>query len=288
MITTWGPGSLIDLPTTLRDRRRARYRWPKIDKLEQIDEPRLTRKITLLTGVPNPRLYAPPARHGLRLVSRQSRSASTGSRNGWSSRKTPRTATRRRSAGWCTATRSTRKAASRAAGRSDPLRAGLPARPRRGPRLAQPRTRWRRYLPPAAVAASSAAPAATSPTCACAATAASSRGHARGGRLEPQGLGQLPRPAALARSGRARPCGQPSRLLIRTATNAHFPQVLSALSLPEQGSQVEAAVQGAVGDPQSESTDRAAVAAEANCATGRRGARRIQRRQTCSAAIDEA
>ena len=32
------------------------------------------------------------------------------------------------------------------------------------------------------------------------------------------------------------PCGLPSRLLIRTASNAYFPQVLSALSLPEHGS----------------------------------------------------
>ena len=37
-------------------------------------------------------------------------------------------------------------------------------------------------------------------------------------------------------------CGQPSRLLIRTASNAYFPQVVSVLSLPDQGSDVEQAV----------------------------------------------
>ena len=37
-------------------------------------------------------------------------------------------------------------------------------------------------------------------------------------------------------------CNLPSRLLIRTASNAYFPQVLSALSLPDRGSAVESAV----------------------------------------------
>ena len=34
-------------------------------------------------------------------------------------------------------------------------------------------------------------------------------------------------------------CNQPSRLLIRTASNAYFPQVTSVLLIPEQGSAVE-------------------------------------------------
>ena len=37
-------------------------------------------------------------------------------------------------------------------------------------------------------------------------------------------------------------CDQPSRLLIRTASNAYFAQVVSALSLPDRGSDVEQAV----------------------------------------------
>jgi hypothetical protein len=37
-------------------------------------------------------------------------------------------------------------------------------------------------------------------------------------------------------------CNQPSRLLIRTASNAYFPQVVSALSLPNRGSAVETVV----------------------------------------------
>jgi len=38
-------------------------------------------------------------------------------------------------------------------------------------------------------------------------------------------------------------CDQPARLLIRTATNAYFAQAVAALSLPERGSEVEKAVQ---------------------------------------------
>ena len=37
-------------------------------------------------------------------------------------------------------------------------------------------------------------------------------------------------------------CNQPNRLLIRTASNAYFPQVLSLLSLPDRGAAVQTAV----------------------------------------------
>ena len=60
VITTWGPGALLDLP---------RYAvivggldtWPKPGDLEEIADPRLTRKLQIMTGVAAPRLYAPPA-----------------------------------------------------------------------------------------------------------------------------------------------------------------------------------------------------------------------------------
>src|SRR5205085_12438741 len=35
--------------------------WSKVDVLDEITDPRLTRKLSQLTGVPTPRLYAPPA-----------------------------------------------------------------------------------------------------------------------------------------------------------------------------------------------------------------------------------
>jgi len=60
IITTFGPGALIDLP---------RYSaivggldtWPKISELDKIEEPRLARKLQIITGVVGPQLYAPPS-----------------------------------------------------------------------------------------------------------------------------------------------------------------------------------------------------------------------------------
>ena len=59
VITTFGPGALIDLPNDSAivgglDT------WGGEAKLERIDEPRLAAKLQSMTGVPNPRLYAPP------------------------------------------------------------------------------------------------------------------------------------------------------------------------------------------------------------------------------------
>ena len=59
VITTYGPGALIDLP-----RHSAIVggldTWPKTSDLEEIVEPRLARKLELMTGVAAPRLFAPP------------------------------------------------------------------------------------------------------------------------------------------------------------------------------------------------------------------------------------
>ncbi len=60
VITTWGPGALLDLP---------HYAaivggldtWPIQSDLEEISEPRLARKLQIMTGVSLPSLYAPPA-----------------------------------------------------------------------------------------------------------------------------------------------------------------------------------------------------------------------------------
>ncbi len=59
VITTYGPGALIDLP-----RHSAIVggldTWPKTSDLEEILDPRLTRKLQIMTGVTAPRLFAPP------------------------------------------------------------------------------------------------------------------------------------------------------------------------------------------------------------------------------------
>ena len=59
LITTYGPGAMIDLP---------RYsaivggleQWPARRDLEEIAEPRLARVLQAMTGVAEPKLYAPP------------------------------------------------------------------------------------------------------------------------------------------------------------------------------------------------------------------------------------
>ena len=59
VITTWGPGALIDLP-----RHSAIVggldTWPKTSDLEEIVEPRLANKLQIMTGVVAPRLFSPP------------------------------------------------------------------------------------------------------------------------------------------------------------------------------------------------------------------------------------
>jgi len=60
VITTWGPGALIDLP------RQAGIvggldSWPSTTDLDEVVDLRLPKKLELMTGVPAPKLYAPPA-----------------------------------------------------------------------------------------------------------------------------------------------------------------------------------------------------------------------------------
>jgi hypothetical protein len=60
VITTWGPGALIDLPQHSGIVGGLDSSWPKVSELEEISDQRLQRKLTRLTGVSQPRLYAPP------------------------------------------------------------------------------------------------------------------------------------------------------------------------------------------------------------------------------------
>lgn len=59
IITTYGPGALIDLPQHAAIMGGLDV-WPNPGDLDEIVEPRLTRALRNLTGVPSPRLYAPP------------------------------------------------------------------------------------------------------------------------------------------------------------------------------------------------------------------------------------
>ena len=63
IITTYGPGALIDLPQHAAIMGGLDV-WPNPGDLDEIVEPRLTRALRNLTGVPSPRLYAPPPAPG--------------------------------------------------------------------------------------------------------------------------------------------------------------------------------------------------------------------------------
>lgn len=59
VITTWGPGALLDLPWDAGIVGGLET-WPGVAKLQAIDDPRLSRKLALVSGIPDPPLYAPP------------------------------------------------------------------------------------------------------------------------------------------------------------------------------------------------------------------------------------
>ena len=136
VITTCGPGALIDLP-----RHSAIVggleTWPNAGDLEEIVDPRLTQKLALMTGVAAPRLYAPPPDDDRSRREGRRASASGASRSGSSSRRRPRRASSERSRRLVhRKALDEKRTLRRPRGRRDPLRARLPAGPRRRPRLA--------------------------------------------------------------------------------------------------------------------------------------------------------
>ena len=60
VITTYGPGALIDLPRHSAIVGGLDTCWPKTSDLDEIVEPRLARKLQIMTGVTAPKLFAPP------------------------------------------------------------------------------------------------------------------------------------------------------------------------------------------------------------------------------------
>ena len=59
VITTYGPGALIDLPNHAAIVAGLET-WPSTDKLDEINDPRLSRLLQAITEVRAPRMYAPP------------------------------------------------------------------------------------------------------------------------------------------------------------------------------------------------------------------------------------
>ena len=240
VITTYGPGALIDLP-----RHSAIVggldTWPNPGSLDEIVEPRLTRKLGAMTGVPSPRLYAPPPEPNEPWAPARGIGA-------WRFPEwfvVQETRGDDRPERW---RRLVHRKALDQRGRFD----GLPVVPTRFVRACPrghvddvdwagfvhgPEDRCRRQLWLEEVGTTGDL-ADLFVRCEC------------GKRRPLYEAAELDRnPLGTCRG--ARPwlgintnegCNHPSRLLIRTASNAYFPQVVSALSLPDRGTAVEGVV----------------------------------------------
>jgi hypothetical protein len=240
VITTYGPGALIDLP-----RHSAIVggldTWPKVSELEEIAEPRLARKLQIMTGVAAPRLYSPPP------DSNDPRESARGI-GAWRFpewfvvQDEGRTEERERS----------RRLAHRKAlddkGRYDSRQVVATRFVRACPKGHVDDLDWHRYVHGPEdncrrqlwldERGTSGDLADLVARCEC----GKSRSLYEATQIDmnPLGTCQGARPW-LGRNSNEE-CNLPSRLLIRTASNAYFPQVVSVLSLPERSTAVVAGV----------------------------------------------
>ncbi|MGO9489319.1 MAG: DrmB family protein [Solirubrobacteraceae bacterium] len=239
-ITTWGPGALIDLP---------RHSgivggletWPKVDLLDEIADPRLTRKISLLTGVPGSRLYAPPA----------ASTAPGETTRGIGVWRFPEWMLVQEDSAGDGNERSRRLVHRKSLDEKGKFdgRQVVPTRfVRACPRGHVSDLNWHWFVHGSEDACKQQLWLDERGTggdladlvvrCQC----GKSRRMAEAAELELKPLGLCWGARPWLGAGSQEQCGLPSRLLIRTAANAYFPQVMSALSLPEHGTQLEEAV----------------------------------------------
>jgi hypothetical protein len=239
VITTYGPGALIDLP-----RESAIVggldTWPKPSDLEEIAEPRLARKLEIMMGVPSPRLYAPPPDPN------DPREPARGI-GAW---RFPEWFVVQDEGGTEDRQRSRRLVHRKALDRDrfDTRRVVATRFVRACPRGHVDDLDWRGFVHGSDDACrrqlwldergTSGDLADLVVRCEC----GKQRSLYEATQLEMNPLGTCrgARPWLGRHAGED--CNQPSRLLIRTASNAYFPQVMSVLSLPDRGSAVDTAV----------------------------------------------
>jgi hypothetical protein len=240
VITTYGPGALIDLP-----RHSAIVggldTWPKTSELEEIVELRLSRKLQIMTGVAAPALFAPPP------DSNDPREAATGI-GAW---RFPEWFIVQEAGGSEDRERSRRLVHRKKLdekGRLDGRPVVATRFVRACPRGHVDDINWHRFAHGSAdncrrqlwldELGTSGDLADLAVRCEC--------GKRRGlyeasvVELNPLDTCHGARPWLGRNSNED--CNLPSRLLIRTASNAYFPQVVSVLSLPDRGTAVETAV----------------------------------------------
>jgi hypothetical protein len=241
LLTTYGPGALFDLP-----RHSAIIggldAWPKPSELEEIAEPRLSRTIQRMTTVVNPRLYAPPASEdapGSKPVGIGvyrfpewfvvQEEIKPGERNR-SRRLVHRKALDAKSRFDGRPVVATRFVAACSHGHVNDLN-------------------WRAFVHAGGTTCSgqlwldelgtSGDLGDLMVRCTCGKKRSMIEASNR--ELKPLGICTGRRPWLGPESNE--PCSEPARLLIRTASNAYFPQVLTVLSLPERDSSVDTVVQ---------------------------------------------
>lgn len=239
VITTYGPGALIDLP-----RHSAIVggldTWPRPSDLEEIVEPRLSKKLEVMTRVSNPPLYAPPPESN--DPREPARGIGAWRFPEWFVVQDEGRSERERSR------RLVHRKALDEKGRFDG-RAVVPTRfVRACPRGHVDDLDWRRYVHDPGDTClrqlwldergTSGDLADLVVRCECGAH----RGLYEATLLEVNPLGTCRGARPWLGRNSLEGCNQPSRLLIRTASNAYFPQVVSVLSLPDRGSVVETVV----------------------------------------------
>ena len=239
-ITTWGPGALIDMP---------RHSgiiggletWPKVDVLDEIVDPRLARKVSLLTRVTAPRLYAPPA--DSTAPGEPKRGVGVWRFPEWMLVQEDPTGD-----GGSRSRRLVHRKFLDEKGRFDG-RQVVPTRfVRACPRGHVSDLNWHWFVHGSEDACkrqlwldergTGGDLADLVVRCDC----GKSRGMHEAAELDMKPLGLCWGARPWLGAGSQEQCGVPSRLLIRTAANAYFPQVMSALSLPEHGTHLEEAV----------------------------------------------
>ncbi|MFL5872328.1 MAG: DrmB family protein [Solirubrobacterales bacterium] len=234
VITTWGPGALIDLPRHAGIVGSLEV-WPHPGELEEIVDQRITQKLALLLGIAAPKLLAPPPDD-----------AAPGEKDqGIGVRRFPEWFLVQEKTSQNESVRSRRLIHRRALDEKTKRFEGLEAVPTRFVR-ACPRGHvadlpWRRFVHQAKdngcmqqlwldEQGTGGDLGDLTVRCECGAK----RGLHEAAEFESFTLGRCPGARPWIGWDAREECELPSRLLIRTAANAYFPQVLSALSLPDK------------------------------------------------------
>jgi hypothetical protein len=240
VITTYGPGALIDLPKHSAIVGGLET-WPKTSDLEEIPELRLTHKLQIMTGVPAPRLFAPPPDEN------DPREPAKGI-GVW---RFPEWFIVQEASGSVERERSRRLVHRKELdekGRFDGRPVVATRFVRACPKGHVDDLDWRRFVHGAEnncrqrlwldERGTGGDLADLVVRCEC----GKSRGLYEATQLEMNPLGTCRGARPWLGRNTEEDCKLPSRLLIRTASNAYFPQVVSVLSLPDRGSAVETAV----------------------------------------------